>query len=73
MKREELKRLWKRSKTDKKFRRIFLAMLRTLVWQNSKPQDRLAACELATFVLKNAGAAGRKELRDRLRSAGCEY
>ena len=63
MDRAELERLWKRTKSDRQFRRLLLAMLASLVWVPSTAKDRLAACALADFTLRKAGAAGRGELR----------
>jgi hypothetical protein len=37
MKRTELKKLWVRSKRNKKFRRLLLAMLAALVWVQQRP------------------------------------
>jgi hypothetical protein len=56
MNRAELKKLWNRSKTDPKFRRLLLAMQAALVWVSSTAKDRLAACALADFTLRKAGA-----------------
>jgi hypothetical protein len=70
MNRAELQKLWERSKTDPKFRRLLLAMLAVLVSVPSKSGDQLAACALADFTLRKAGAAGRREMRRRLRAAG---
>jgi hypothetical protein len=72
MNRVDLKRLWNRSKTDPKFRRLLLAMLAALVWMPSKPSDQFAACALADFTLRKAGAAGRRDLRRRLKAKGWE-
>ena len=68
MNRAQLKRLWNRSKTDPKFRRLLLAMLAALVTVQSNPRDQLAACALADFTLRKAGAAGRRDLRRRLKA-----
>jgi hypothetical protein len=70
MNRVELKRLWKRTKTDPKFRRLLLAMLASVVWVPSEPNDQFAACELADYILRKAGAAGRRDLKRRLAEAG---
>lgn len=63
MNRAELKRLWKRSKTDRKFHRLLLAVLAALAAVPSSPKDQLAACALADFTLKRARANGRRELQ----------
>lgn len=73
MKREELKRLWRRSQKDQKFRHLFLSLLRTLVWLPSSARDRIAACTLADHVLARAGVPGRRQLQRRLKAAGCEF
>ena len=73
MNRVELKRLWKRSKTERKFRRLLLALLSALVWTKSTPRDQLAACALADYTLRKAGAAGRRDLRRRLAAMGWEF
>jgi len=70
MNRVELKRLWKRSKADAKFRRLLHLLLATLVWLPSKPRDQFAACELANYILREAGAAGRRDLKRQLAEAG---
>jgi len=70
MKREELKRLWARSKKDRKFRHLFLTMLHTFVWLPSSARDRLEACQLAQHVLARAGVSGRRDLKRRLRAGG---
>lgn len=70
MNRTELKELWKRSKTDPKFRRLLHLMLATLVWVPSTANDRLAACALADFTLRKAGATGRRDLKRRLAEMG---
>ena len=70
MNRVELKQLWKRSKTDSKFRRLLLAMLAALVWVPSEPGDQLAACELADYILRKGGASGRRDLKRQLAEAG---
>lgn len=69
----QLKKQWNRSKSDRKFRRLLHVMLATLVSLPSTAKDRLAACALADFILRNAGAAGRRDLRRKLKSAGCEF
>jgi len=73
MNRVELKKLWRRSKTDPKFRRLLLAMLSALVWVPSTPSDQFAVCALADYTLRKAGASGRRELRRRLKAAGWEF
>ncbi len=70
MNRVELKRLWKRSKTDPKFSRLLHLMLATLV---TLSKDEVAACELAHFILLKAGRAGRGDLRRRLTTMGREF
>jgi hypothetical protein len=70
---KELKRFWKRSKTDRKFRRLLLAMPASLVSAPSSAKDQLAACALADFTLRKAGAAGRRDLKRRLKAAGWEF
>lgn len=65
-----IKKLWKRAKTDPQFRRLLLAMLSSLVWAPSTAKDRPAACALADFTLRRAGAAGRRDLKRRLAEAG---
>ena len=72
MNRAELKKLWKRSKKDPKFRRLLHLMLVTLATVPSKPKDQFGACALAAFILQNAGAAGRRDLKRRLKAAGWE-
>jgi hypothetical protein len=72
MNRVELKRLWYRSKTDPKFHRLLLAMLAALVWTKSTPQEQFAACALADYTLRKAGAERRREFRRVLKSCGCE-
>jgi hypothetical protein len=72
MSRTELKRLWKRSKMDRKFRRPLHTMLAALVWEPSNPEDQLNACALAGYILKNAGKTGRRDLKRRLIEAGWE-
>jgi len=73
MNRAQLKKLWKRSKTDRKFRRLLLAMLAALVCGPSNPRDQSKACALADFTLKKAGAGGRRELRRILKDRGWEF
>ncbi len=73
MNRAEVKKLWKRSKTDPEFRRLLLAMLASLVWMRSTAKDRLAACALADFTLRKAGPAGRRDLKRRLATMGWEF
>lgn len=73
MDRTELKKLWNRSKTDPKFRRLLLAMLCALGAVPSKASDQLAARALADFTLKKAGAGGRRELRRILKDHGWEF
>src|SRR5260370_33392902 len=46
------------SVTDRKFHRLLLAMLAALVTVPSTAEDRLAACALAGFTFRKAGAAG---------------
>jgi hypothetical protein len=70
MTRTELEELWKRSKSDPKFRRLLLAMLAALVWVPSTTKDRLAVCALADFTLRKAGAVGRRDLKRRLAQRG---
>ncbi len=36
-------------------------------------KDRLAACALADFTPRRAGAAGRRDLKRRLKAAGWEF
>ncbi|MGB7846427.1 MAG: hypothetical protein WBL63_12490, partial [Candidatus Acidiferrum sp.] len=62
-----------RSQKDKKFHRLLLRLLSTLVWLPSSVEDRIAACKLADRILQRAGTSGRQELKDRLRSAGYGY
>ncbi len=73
MNRAELKTLSKRTKTDPQFRRLLLTMLASLVWAPSLTKDRLAACALADFTLRKAGAAGRGELRCLLKDSAWEF
>jgi len=73
MNRAQLKKLWKRAKTDPQFRRLLLAMLASLVWVQSTTKDQLKACALAEFTLKKAGALGRRDLRRILKAAGWEF
>jgi hypothetical protein len=73
MNRKELKRLWNRSKTDPKFRRLLLAMLAALVCVPSNPRVQSKACALADFTLRKAGPAGRRDLRRRLTAMGWEF
>jgi hypothetical protein len=73
MNRTGLKKLWNRSKTDSEFRRLLLAMLAALVTVPSPAEDQLAACALADYTLKKAGAGGRRELRRILKSNGWEF
>lgn len=73
MNRAQLKKLWNRSKTDPKFRRLLLAMLAALVTEPSPAKDQLAACALADFTLRKAGAGGRRDLRRRLKANGWEF
>ncbi len=73
MNQKELKRFWRRSKTDPKFHRLLLAMLAALATVPSSAKDQLAACALADFTLRKAGAAGRRDLRRRLRAGGWEF
>jgi hypothetical protein len=70
MNRAQLKKLWERSKTGPKFRRLLLAMLASLVWVQSKTRDQLAARELVHFILVKAGAAGRRDLKGPLAQEG---
>ncbi|HTC63837.1 MAG TPA: hypothetical protein VK709_13415 [Candidatus Saccharimonadales bacterium] len=69
----ELKKLWNRSQKDPKFRRLLLAMLAALVCVPSPAKDQIAARELADFTLRKAGAAGRQDLRRRLKANGWEF
>jgi hypothetical protein len=73
MNRAEFKQLWNRSKTDSTFRRLLLAMLAILVTVPSTTKDWLAVCALADFTLRKAGAAGRRDLRRRLKAMGWEF
>jgi len=73
MNRAELKKLWSRSRTDPKFRRLLLALLAALVCVKSTTKERLAACELAHFTLLKAGGSGRCDLRRILKAAGWEF
>ncbi len=73
MNRVELRQLWNRSKKDRRFRRLLLAVLASLVWLPSKPRDQLAACALADYILRKAGAAGRRDLKRRLVAMGWEF
>ena len=52
---------------------MLLAMLAALVTVPSTAEDRLAACALADFTLRKAGAAGRHDLKRRLRAWGWEF
>jgi hypothetical protein len=69
----ELKKQWNRTKTDPKFHRLLLALLAALVSVPSPAKDQLAACALANFTLKKAGAGGRRELRQILKNNGWEF
>jgi hypothetical protein len=73
MTRTQLKKLWTRTKTDPKFRRLLLAMLAALVCVPSNPRDQSKACALADFTLKKAGAGWRRGLRRILKNNGWEF
>ena len=73
MKRAEFEKLRERSKKDKNFHRLLVAMLAALVWVRSKPGDEIKACELASHILRTGGAKWRPNLKDRLRSAGWRF
>jgi hypothetical protein len=73
MNRAQLKKLWERSKTDRKFHRLLLAMLCALGAVPAKASDQLAACALADYTLRKAGAAGRRDLKRRLKAKGWEF
>jgi hypothetical protein len=66
----KLKKLWKRSKKDQRFRRLLHLMLVTLATVPSKAKDQFGACALAAFILQNAGAEGRRDLKQRLAQGG---
>jgi hypothetical protein len=70
MNREEFKLIRRRTKTDRKFRRLLLGKLCALVWVPSSTKDRLAACALADHLLRTGGAAWRRDLKRRLAEAG---
>ena len=72
MNRAELNKLWNRSKTDPNFHRRLLAMLAALAAVPATQRDQLAACALADFTLRKAGAAGRRDLKGRLKASGWE-
>jgi hypothetical protein len=73
MNRAQLKKLWNRSQTDRKFNRLLLVILAALAAAPSKSCDQLAACALADYTLKKAGPARRRELKRRLKSAGWDF
>jgi hypothetical protein len=73
MNRAQLKRLWNRSQKDPQFRRLLLAMLAALATVPSPAKDPLAACALADFTLRKAGAAGRRDLRRILKNNAWEF
>jgi hypothetical protein len=54
MNRKEIKRPWKRSRTDHEFRPLLLAMLAASVWTESTPKD-----ELSSVTNHPGGASGK--------------
>jgi hypothetical protein len=73
MNQAQLRKIWNRTKTDAQFRRLLLALLAALVTVPSPAKDQLAACALADYTLRKAGAAGGRELKRRLRTVGWNF
>jgi len=69
----QLKKLWKRHQADPEFRLLTNLMIAVLVSVPSKPRDQLAACALADYTLRKAGATGRRDLLRRLKAKGWEF
>jgi hypothetical protein len=65
MNRKEIRKLWNRRRTDPEFHLLLLAIVYALLWTDSTPRDQIAACALADYTLRKAGAKGRREMRRR--------